>query len=304
MRLHVLQVLPRRLDFSTKSLNTTSSSPSPQESNSLLILSLNKPSQTSLKTRTSILMADTIIVAASEASQAIESEDNLTSFTLFPKFPIELRIQIFGHAMPGARRVRIIVNLFKGLHSDCTVPPMLHVCRESRLEALKLYQPLFNHSVRPIVYFNFARDSLYFGPKDEEDTSTDLDHVLYEFLGQADSTLLAKIQCLTLGTGVNFPFNAIEFISNALTPSKFSKLLKFTDLYTNRYYTRGVTCFSEMVIAEHLQIFWKDEQRGWKSLSPSRNTTGNKNIKQRPINLQTMCECMMLDATMLWCLML
>ncbi|KAH7364568.1 hypothetical protein BKA65DRAFT_140829 [Rhexocercosporidium sp. MPI-PUGE-AT-0058] len=87
----------------------------------------------------------------------------LTAFSLFPKLPIELRIKIFAdHLDTSSRLVHIYWNarqrVFK---SSQAIPPLLHVCRESRYEALKTYELAFAPSREfARVYFCFERDVL------------------------------------------------------------------------------------------------------------------------------------------------
>ncbi|KAL5320574.1 hypothetical protein ACEPPN_011384 [Leptodophora sp. 'Broadleaf-Isolate-01'] len=87
----------------------------------------------------------------------------LTAFTLFPKLPIELRIKIFADYLSTASRlVHIYWNarqrVFK---SSQAIPPLLHVCQESRYEALKTYELAFAPSREfARVYFSFEKDVL------------------------------------------------------------------------------------------------------------------------------------------------
>jgi hypothetical protein len=94
-----------------------------------------------------------------------------SSFTCFPQLPIELRLEIFNHAMPGERRVQLIFGrgMKKRLVPTVTketspVPVMFHVCKESRNQALKVYQLMSTFRRDPCIYFSFTLDTLYFGP--------------------------------------------------------------------------------------------------------------------------------------------
>ncbi|KUJ24173.1 uncharacterized protein LY89DRAFT_713079 [Mollisia scopiformis] len=63
----------------------------------------------------------------------------LKEFTVFPKLPIELRLEIFGEAMPGPRVIEIMwAN--DHLYTDCPIPALLHTCAESRNLALKTFK--------------------------------------------------------------------------------------------------------------------------------------------------------------------
>ncbi|KAF8854119.1 hypothetical protein BDZ45DRAFT_677200 [Acephala macrosclerotiorum] len=103
----------------------------------------------------------------------------LESFTLFPELPTELRLKIWKLAIPGPRILsvghrmqygegygRIIPTAMEWRTSD-PVPTLLHVCHDSRTEALKVYQPSFAAFRTPRQegknYIDFSRDILYFG---------------------------------------------------------------------------------------------------------------------------------------------
>ncbi|KAI2466027.1 hypothetical protein F4781DRAFT_407250 [Annulohypoxylon bovei var. microspora] len=102
-------------------------------------------------------------------------------FPLFAKLPIELRFKIWACSLPGPRIVEIKCSTEHppqtsrprrgdSRHVVCTsispIPTNLHVCRESRREALKWYRPLFGSSPQPgRIYFDPLKDTLYFGPR-------------------------------------------------------------------------------------------------------------------------------------------
>jgi hypothetical protein len=98
------------------------------------------------------------------------------SFTLFPELPLELRLKIWSFIAPGPRTVSIkykglsFYSIGKGFsaaagwRSPDPVPTILHICQESRTEALKSYRLAFGsylHSGR--IYFDFSKDTLRFG---------------------------------------------------------------------------------------------------------------------------------------------
>ncbi|OTB00105.1 hypothetical protein M426DRAFT_26838 [Hypoxylon sp. CI-4A] len=100
------------------------------------------------------------------------------TFHLFAKLPIELRFQIWSYNLPEPRIVEIKChtepNFKYQLRQDdveptvckstLPVPVNLHVCRESRFEALKRYQLLFSCSSESgRIYFDPLRDTLYLG---------------------------------------------------------------------------------------------------------------------------------------------
>jgi hypothetical protein len=109
----------------------------------------------------------------------MESNSQATSFTLFPRLPLELRLKIWQTMLPGPRTVNIQykmkydefdgkkVSSFTGWTSFDPVPVALHVCQESREESLKRYQTSFGsyfHASK--IYFDFSKDILRFGADD------------------------------------------------------------------------------------------------------------------------------------------
>ncbi|KAN0101628.1 hypothetical protein V8E51_012138 [Hyaloscypha variabilis] len=68
----------------------------------------------------------------------------LNEFRLFSSLPSELRVKIWGIALPQS--VNIIcqdsVRFAKSFKSNDRPPALLHACHESRVEALKTYKPL------------------------------------------------------------------------------------------------------------------------------------------------------------------
>jgi hypothetical protein len=103
-------------------------------------------------------------------------ESSLPGFTLFPELPLELRLKIWSFITPGPRTVSIkykglsFYSIGKGFsaaagwRSPDPVPIILHICRESRNEALKSYQLAFGSYLHPgRIYFDFSKDTLRFG---------------------------------------------------------------------------------------------------------------------------------------------
>ncbi|KAH7160053.1 hypothetical protein B0J13DRAFT_119881 [Dactylonectria estremocensis] len=107
---------------------------------------------------------------------------DMAAFHLFCKLPTELRLKIWNHNLPQTRLVPIrcgsnwsssLEPIRSGLSSStgCTssaaIPANLHVCAESRTEALKHYRLEFGFARGPgQVFFNPDRDIMYFGPRD------------------------------------------------------------------------------------------------------------------------------------------
>lgn len=66
-----------------------------------------------------------------------------TAFTSFPALAPEIRLQIWETAVPVGRAVPLEVHFTTGKYPGQTVPPMLHVNKESRDVALKHYMVYF-----------------------------------------------------------------------------------------------------------------------------------------------------------------
>ncbi|KAL2072644.1 hypothetical protein VTL71DRAFT_11987 [Oculimacula yallundae] len=112
----------------------------------------------------------------------MESTAPLTTFTLFPQLPFELRLKIWQCIATGPRTVTITygsqatrykgrtISRFDGWRTPEKVPVILHICLESRAEALKSYQLAFgSHFHAAKIYFNFSTDILRFGNGPETD---------------------------------------------------------------------------------------------------------------------------------------
>lgn len=63
----------------------------------------------------------------------------LNEFRLFYSLPFELRSKIWSMGLSIPREVEIICKPFTNFKSSNKPPTLLHVCRESREEALKIY---------------------------------------------------------------------------------------------------------------------------------------------------------------------
>lgn len=105
---------------------------------------------------------------------------------LFSRLPAELRWKIWDFNLPGPRIISIrcgpeSLSSFPGLDtggrlspssssgctSTATIPANLHVCHESRREALRQYRPYFGIARQPgQIFFSPRQDVLYFGPRD------------------------------------------------------------------------------------------------------------------------------------------
>jgi hypothetical protein len=98
--------------------------------------------------------------------------DGAFEFILFPKLPIEIRLQIWEEALPPTRYLEIR-NTGKwswslnqpAIHICCKekAPSLFFVCRESRAEVAKRYDPLQGTTWNsPVFYCDFKKDVLAF----------------------------------------------------------------------------------------------------------------------------------------------
>lgn len=138
------------------------------------------------KTRSSPITKSRAIEKRS--SPKLAASKHLDSFHSFAKLPTELRLRIWELSLPSPRLVPIQcgsnsislpessphISLASSRHnfttagcmSSAPVPVNLHVCTESRLEALQTYHPCFGFGRGPgQILFNPEIDILYFGPR-------------------------------------------------------------------------------------------------------------------------------------------
>jgi hypothetical protein len=94
-----------------------------------------------------------------------------SEFHLFQALPSELRLRIWGIALSIPRSINItcdtgtfqrgIPRSPKSFRSSDRPPALLHVCRESRLEALRVYKPFFQTESSPkYIYVAFSQDTI------------------------------------------------------------------------------------------------------------------------------------------------
>ncbi|APA12310.1 predicted protein [Sclerotinia sclerotiorum 1980 UF-70] len=84
-------------------------------------------------------------------------------FCLFSRLPPELKLMIWAAAANGRQIVRIKPRARdgtegEGFRADYTMPVVLHVCRDSRREALKRYTVIFRGILRNPIYFNYQQN--------------------------------------------------------------------------------------------------------------------------------------------------
>ena len=91
----------------------------------------------------------------------------LEEFTLFPKLPQEMQLEIWKRARPAARVVEIKVKVDEKnketLIAISDFPILLQVCQVSRELSLKSYTPCFASILQKPVYFDHKRDELLLG---------------------------------------------------------------------------------------------------------------------------------------------
>lgn len=113
------------------------------------------------------------------------------SFCLFPKLPAELQLLVWAAAADERQIVRIKPCAKDGLGeegfcADYKMPVVLHVCRDSRREALKRYTIIFENILRNPIYFNYQRDFVSLVG------SSTCEH--FEILSGEDNTISGEIQ--------------------------------------------------------------------------------------------------------------
>lgn len=161
------------------------------------------------------------------------------SFTKFSQLPPEIRCQIWRESFPGARVVelrdgsgqsgRLAAQKYIVPWTSPSDPPtVLHVCRESRAEALRFYEPSFSRcGFPPQIFVNFDRDIIYFGHKTRSDGILDLDGETRDF---------GKIQHMAIGFSgmsrlVDWQLNKLTALNDiimvrSMTPGRYFKIGK------------------------------------------------------------------------------
>ncbi|KAF8848821.1 hypothetical protein BDZ45DRAFT_774520 [Acephala macrosclerotiorum] len=93
-------------------------------------------------------------------------------FSLFDKLPTEMRLKIWGYAIPTDRVVAITDKRYKleelGPHGKFfaeisaryTIPAAMQSCQEARTELMKQYTPILKEQLRGAIPFNFQYDTL------------------------------------------------------------------------------------------------------------------------------------------------
>ncbi|KAL7934487.1 hypothetical protein V8C35DRAFT_29486 [Trichoderma chlorosporum] len=151
------------------------------------------------------------------------------SFCSFAKLPAELRLKIWALSRPSPRLVSIQCgsdispiskpsprNSNAGCTSPTPTPASLHICAESRAEALKTYRPSFGFFRGPgQVFFNFDVDIMYFGPREGFMAADSQFHTCMMLCDQAE---LASVRRLAINDALFW----IGDTYNSLTAASFT----------------------------------------------------------------------------------
>lgn len=108
--------------------------------------------------------AEALGASEQDASAALFAQ----CFPRFPELPTEIRLKIWKHCLPGPRAVEVDYGEHSEFLSSKYPPPIaLHICRESRAEALKHYELAFDSGPNAgRIYFDFSQDGLHFQSSD------------------------------------------------------------------------------------------------------------------------------------------
>jgi hypothetical protein len=95
----------------------------------------------------------------------------LSSFTLFPNLPFELRSLIWKTSCES-RMIEVAYDSYDGFTSNIPHPTALEVCQESRNAVINSYPLCFGSIFHPAkIRFNFAIDILYIDNCIEEEVA-------------------------------------------------------------------------------------------------------------------------------------
>ncbi|CAJ2506847.1 Uu.00g080330.m01.CDS01 [Anthostomella pinea] len=178
-------------------------------------------------------------------------------FLLFSHLPAELRFKIWALNLPDSRIVALRCDATSDQGSSeqcrdsesfqCTssslVPVNLHVCKESRSEAMRRYRLLFSTAQEPAkVFFDPSRDTLYFGARDGHAASEAQFNTFMAKISPQDRALIRHVainETLTRGdnlrsdTAIEASREATEHIFRE-TPMRFPKLQQLTFVCNDR----------------------------------------------------------------------
>jgi hypothetical protein len=147
-----------------------------------------------------------------------------STFTLFPKLPVELRLQIWELALLGSRIIAIKSKFEDGSPtnpealgmqpeyrvSSSPQPALLHTTSESRPVPLKHYEETLRDTLmNGPVYFDFKIDTLYLaGPGNNSSSSHEGNHFTESHIRlnnhQDSSQLRTKLRHVIIGGWPSF----------------------------------------------------------------------------------------------------
>lgn len=201
------------------------------------------------------------------------------SFPYFPKLPLELRTMIWELVAEEPRVLIVRARSNQGLCAS--IPPILHICSESRAIGLENYSYAFKEEeseyveastsdekvnmISPGIYFNFERDTLYFPQtwnKDAKGAWSCLETIA-DWRGPAD---LRKVQRIGLDVEVSVcPSN------HPLRLSAFDEIETLYLGYTEiRLRDKGPISFGELESDSYDEFMERYKMnRCWRLLQPA-----------------------------------
>jgi hypothetical protein len=92
----------------------------------------------------------------------VTRDDPSPTFTLFPNLLIEIRTKIWKCAFPSPRIIQLYDTNSHFFFLNARALSALYTYRESREEALSIFEPAFTHDKLLPIYINLAHDTLHF----------------------------------------------------------------------------------------------------------------------------------------------
>lgn len=167
------------------------------------------------------------------SSKIISSFKHPKEFPHFVRLPYEIQYKIWEMLAEEPRVVPINTRTDNGLYSS--IPPILHVCSESRAVGLKHYTLAFKSQrfddgwtdgsepetnvLPPRVYFNFERDMLYFREKWNKKVNGEW-CCLLQFPSLVDEYDLKRVR--KVGLDVNARACSLEISGEECHPASFA----------------------------------------------------------------------------------
>jgi hypothetical protein len=155
----------------------------------------------------------------------------LTTFTIFPSLPAELRLKIWRESC-SPRIITLNYNQASDSFASCPQPALLSTCHESREEALRIYTPFFGtNSHKPHIYFNPYRDTIHLprhGQMGYDDSLRDFKKLVRDETGLLDEVRHVAIDHVQLD--IKRPW---ESYNKAMFLRSFRKLEEVTLVLSN-----------------------------------------------------------------------